>query len=578
MSLYENIYNILSKINEADLNKRDSEVQEDFFNKEDLMVYIDGLMDKHNNNIEKVIDELNTHVNSMKKVNDGYAIKEEDNQPAEEKSDYRYGGMETSGIRQNDLKVWELLIKNGINPRIVSQGLKLLDPEMKRGFRLSRRANYNNGNPLFYGNYFITVKDPETNKIHNKYENKTAISLEKLKKLVYDPRNAETIMKNVEYIGDEDSFEDLYDIRNSIQRHNKTVEDWIAANNTHIGAFTPEVQYMCYILSQKEGYPLNVLINFFNSDRATPENIKYLNDYYHINQKNNTIAKESALDEAGNSYPEAVYRTTGKGEEGVIANEALKQLGFSFLIATTLSLPYDEIPGQTVKKLSPFQKPKEIKHKDVRVVAVPQTLAKQLLDIKTTEDGISFDIPENKPWINEEDNVLYVQGDDDVKPFALPIAEIRNILELNGKRFKAGELTPDEQEELLNHRNVTQKGIGGKQIPLNDDQIIKILMQVFDTKPFNIIFETPDQVLDMYRNTDENKASIQLVKHMLNSYIYPKLATQYPGVFDEKHTHNLVKAYPSKNGKVSYRAIVPLNADGVMSVKPNKFDIFDREQ
>lgn len=570
MSLYENIYNILSKINEAELNTKASESEKEFFNKKDLVTYIDGLMDKHNNNIEKVIDELNNYLDCLKTVDDGWTIKED--------SEYRYGGMEASNIHENDLKVWEVLLKNKINPRIVSQGLKLLDSNMARGFRLSRHGNYNKGNPIFYGNYFVTIKDKDTNKIHNVYEKKSPISLAKLKELVYDPINTETILNAVDYIGDEEAFSDFYNIQNIIKRHKENVKNWMDNNKNTLDTFTPEIKYMCYILSQKEDYPLDILKKFFDSDRATPENIKYLNTYYHINQSNNPLLKTESvvhLYEAERAFPETVYKNAGKGEEGVIANEALKQLGFPFLIATTLSLPYDQLPEQPVKKLSPFQKPKEIKHKNVRIVAVPKTVVDQLLDVKSNEDGISFDVPENPVKIDENNNVLYVQGDDDLKPFPVTIAEIREILDNNGKRFKQGELTSDEQEELLTHRNITQKGIGGKQISFTDDQIIQILNNVFDMKPYNIIFENPSQIIDLYRDSLTTKNGVELIKRMLNSYIYPKIVNQYPGIFNEKHKQNLIKAYPNKKSGISYRVVVPLNADGIMSQKIDKFNIFD---
>lgn len=114
MSLFENFYTLLSKINEADLNRKDSDAKDEFFKKDELFKYIDGLMDKHNNDIEKVLDELTSKIKSQKAANDGCSIKEEENKKTKSKNyktvnkDYSYGGMEASRIHANDLRVWDI--------------------------------------------------------------------------------------------------------------------------------------------------------------------------------------------------------------------------------------------------------------------------------------------------------------------------------------------------------------------------------------------------------------------------------------------------------------------------------------
>lgn len=558
MSLYESFYNLLSKINEADLNNRkNSKVSDEFFSRKKLDQYIDGLMDKYGYDFSKILDELNSKL-SDEIVKDGCTIKEDSEVPID---DYKFGGMEKLGIRTKDIKAWEALAAAGIEPAIVTKELRLLDPNKKRGFKVLNSIKFDKNGLNIPVKYFITVKDPETGKIHNVYEKTELMSAAMLKTIIDNPINAPIINKHIDY------SMDLGDIKQKIQARKLNQQKWREDNSYLIGDLTSDLQYVAYILSEMEGYPIKIIANFLNSDRATPENIKFLTEYYRINQENNPFKESYTLHE--NKYSEPVFAIAGKGEEGVIAANALKELGLPFLTATTLSIPYTETPKQTVRPLSPFQKPKEPTYKKVRITAIPKTVAEQLLDIKYDENGITAQIPEEKPEIDEKNNVLYVQGENDLKPFALPIAEIRSLLDQDPKRFGAGTLTADEQDEVLNTRNFTQRGIGGKQITLNDEQIKYILEKIYALKPFNFIFNSPEEIIDIYQSTKGSLTKeANLIKRMLSLYIHQKLAQEYPGLYDEYPT-NTVRLFQGKNG-IKYNAIVPLNPDKVFSFKGDK--------
>lgn len=556
MALYENIYSILSRINEAELNKKGSEASTEFFNKENLKNLIDGLMDKHDNDIEKVMSELNSHINSLKNVKDGYSIKED----GTSSNDYRYGGMEIHKIREKDLRAWEKLSKEDINVSIIGNELKLLDPNKKRAFKIISKPKLDeDGEVLIPVRYFITIKDKETSKIHNKYSSVEYLTARELKSLIDNPINAE-ILKN-------SSIEpyDFSDMKAMIKDKQARVLAWKNSVDTVIGDLSPDLQYMAYVLCELEGYPLSVIQKFLHSDRATPENLETVRNYYRINLANNPY-NESVLFEA--KYPEPVYKVDARGEEGKIATMALKQLDPKFFMATTLSIPYSLTPVAPVKQLNPFQKAKVAKDVNVRIVAVPYNLANLLLEIIPEEDGITVNEIDGVN-IPEDEYKLYVQPIDGSQPFAVSIAKLREFIDASNGRFEYGALTPDEQEELLSTRNFTQKGVGGKQIPISEDQIKHILTQMHSVSPFNIIFEGPEEIIAIYENNrDKLSKETTLIKRILSEYVRKALSNEYAGVF-EKGNLSPVKAMLTKSG-VAYNAVLPLSPEPLMKFKPSK--------
>ena len=226
-------------------------------------------MDKHNNNIEKVMSELNSRIDSLKNVKDGYSIKEDDTSS----SDYRYGGMEIHKIREKDLRAWEKLSKEDINVSVVGNELKLLDPNKKRAFKIISKPKLDeNGEVLIPVRYFITIKDEETSKIHNKYSSVEYLTARELKSLIDNPINTE-ILKN-------SSIEpyDFSDMKAMIKDKQARVLAWKNSTDTIFGDLSPDLQYIAYVLCELEGYPLKVIQNFLHSDRATPENLEIVKE------------------------------------------------------------------------------------------------------------------------------------------------------------------------------------------------------------------------------------------------------------------------------------------------------------
>jgi hypothetical protein len=267
-------------------------------------------------------------------------------------------------------------------------------------------------------------------------------------------------------------------------------------------------------------------------------------------------------------YPEAVYRVEGRGDEGKIATMALKQLDPRLFIATTLSIPYSLTPIQPVKALSPFQKPKEAQKTNVRIVAVPENLANLVLDIQKDEHGVDVN-PIEDVNIPEDKYYLYVKSIDSLDTFPVSLEDLYKYIDLSAKKFAPGTLTPEEQEELLSTKNFTQRGAGGKQITLTDDQVIHILTKMYDVAPYNIIFENPDEIIQLYQDNRTQLSKVtNLIKRILSKYLQNSLANKYPDTFGERDLGG-IKAVLTKSG-VKYNAIVPLSAEPIMKFKSDK--------
>ena len=594
-------YEILKNINEADLNKRQSDATNDALSDKELSRIIDGLMDKHNCDIEKVLDELSNTV----EFTDGYNKKE----VSEDVTDlprYKFAGQEFSGVDRRQLMDAYWCMSNGISPQAITTlsdaGKKAIFNDTRKGHEGEKVKFVNlirDGDRNVTGIKLVTVKGYEASThggIFRRPGDAEEISIETAKSIMNHPDNNMVMfnLKNTDSNDPDDNV--LYSISNMNMRakeKEQQYEDW---KNTYAKGIATELQtraenegvknknlldkyvekycYLAYNLYLR-GYPISSIEKFFSGSNFNKENLHKLENFYRVNYENLSSLEEALKEDENDEIEkianfkidgENVLKTKATSEEiknKTIAREILSNVGVHPMyisIALPIAKAKPKMNGNRLN-LAAIGKP-SLEYHYYLLDAVPTSLVKKVINGENIDDSDYIYIQE----IDKDDHKRLAK----TSPEKISIKDIKEyIATYENRNFHAQDtkngamiFNSEENDQVDSFGNQSAAGTRGELIPLEPEEIEKVLTMMNDEWPYS-----PDcldiDLVGLYNSIKNGETFGNepiLIKEVLSKFYSKIFADMYPNI----EMHNVI----TRRGS-DYKLRIPLTNSNIRQYLPS---------